>query len=907
MPRMDVKTWTTISRLLDEALDLPQGARSAWLDGLGREYETVKPRLRELLAQAAAMDHDLFLATLPKLDVPGDHTDEPARAGESATDGAGSRVGARVGPFTLVRPIASGGQGSVWLAERTDGVIARPVALKLPHGLAFRPGLAERMARERDILATLSHPHIARLYDAGVTHEGEPYMALEYVEGTAIDVHTRERALTIPDRVRLFLRVIRAVSFAHGQLVIHRDLKPSNILVTPDGDVRLLDFGIAKLLGGEPADSTLTREAGRAMTVAYASPEQVAQRPLSVASDVYSLGVVLFELLAGVRPYRVDRESVAALEEAVLTGEPRQASEAAETLAARKALKGDLDTILAKALKKDPAARYASAEAFAGDLDRYLDGRPVLARPDSRSYRLRKFVVRHKVGVAATAISLAAMLGGAGVAVSQARVARAERDLARREQARAVASNNFLQSLMQDASPTVPLTPTALLDRGTARLDNATQLDPGIIAYLRYTISTHYLRFNQTAKEIDLLTKAAAGARAAGDLDLVAASECAAAWSLAGNDVEQAAARLAEGEAALASVASPTFKTTTECLRAHGRVLDLQGRIDEAIAWLESGLAALPPPQGNDWAHVSFVRTVLSALYVRRDRFKDALAISEESLAEIRRRGEVGSLNEFTGIVNVAIGLSRVGEARASLDLYREALNWLDRGTFSVTPLGTLNSAGFAELRAGNAAEALRLAEAERAAAEAAGNRSLVALTDLLAARSLLALGRPGESRARIEAAEAVWQTNARGNARLLLEASMHRAELLAAEGQVAAARDAAAAIVSSLGFPTSDTTPGLDRALRLSARLHLQADDPARAAEHAAAALAVARRLARDETKSADVGEAALLHAQALKALGRPAEAAGQAQLAVDALTAGFGADHALTTVAVALLADGR
>jgi eukaryotic-like serine/threonine-protein kinase len=518
---VDVKTWTTISGLLDQALDLPPGERQAWVDGLGSDLDSVKPRLRELLAQAASMDRVLFLATLPKFDLRADRGGESPSsdvAGQPSApvDDAAARVGTGVGPYTLVRRIGSGGQGHVWLAERTDGVITRPVALKLPHGAAFRPGLAERMARERHILAALTHPHIARLYDAGVTAQGEPYLALEYVEGAAIDVHARERGLSTRARVQLFLQVVRAVAFAHGQLVIHRDLKPSNILVTPEGYVRLLDFGIAKLVDGDATDSTVTAESGRAMTLAYASPEQVAHQPLGVASDVYSLAVVLFELLTGSRPYRLDRDSMAALEEAILVGESRRASEAATAPAAVKALSGDLDTILAKALKKDPSARYASAEAFADDLTRYLEGRPVLARPDSRAYRARKFIARHRRGVAVGAAALLAVLIGSGVALWQAGVARAE-------QARAEEVKNFITALLQDANPDGAspqgATVLALLKRAEERLQ--AQPAGAVKAELLIDVGDGLLGLGDTMALESVAARAVAEATAAGDDDLV--------------------------------------------------------------------------------------------------------------------------------------------------------------------------------------------------------------------------------------------------------------------------------------------------------------------------------------------------------------------------------------------------
>ncbi len=888
---MDVATWTTISQLLDQALDLPAAARAAWVERLAPEYDGVKAQLRALLTDASAMDRDAFLATLPKF----------ATAVGEAPPGDDSRAGAMVGPYRLVRVIASGGQGSVWLAERADGLLARPVAVKLPHGLAFRPGLAERMGRERDILARLAHPHIARLYDAGLSATGEPYLALEYVEGEAIDRHVQTRSLDVRACVRLFQQVTDAVAFAHGRLVIHRDLKPSNILVTGDGDVRLLDFGIAALLADGGVDSTLTRDAGRAMTLAYASPEQVRQQPLGVATDIYSLGVVLFELLTGARPYTLARQSAAALEDAVLTQEPRRASEVAPA-AARRMLAGDLETILAKALKKDPEARYPSVEALADDLARWLEGRPVLARPDSRAYRLRKFVGRHRVAVAASAAALAAVLTGAGAAIWQAGVARAERDAALLQQARAQASSGFLQSLLQQAGVDTPLTATQLLDRGAAQLDADTTMDPAVLAFLQYEISTHYLRFNQTDREVALLTKSAAGARRAGDRPLEAAAQCAAAWSLAQRDLAEAKARLAGGLEAMHGLAAPPFRVRADCLRARGRVLDADGQRADAIALLETELPRLTLDTEADWSRRSLVRTQLTDLYRQDDRVADALRMNEDGLADVRRHGQAGTLNEFGGMNNVAAALARLGEHRAALAIYRELRTWLDRGVFPVTPLAVQSNIGLAELRIGNPAEALRLADAERLADVKAGNPLLAAVADLLASRALLALDRPDEAARRLDAAEAFLRQNARGNARVLVQASLVRAEILAATGPLAPAIALVEQTLAQLGYPARRNELNLDRALRLMAQFRLAQGDAAGAEVAAGDAVAVATRIARDRTQSAEVGEAALLRVRALLAMGRASETAADVALAADALTHGLGADHALTRAAMAL-----
>ena len=425
--RLDSASWSNLERLLDEALDRPAAARAAWLDSLDSQFDDLKPQLRALLARAAEVETSDFLATLPSV--------------ELDASGVAADSGRIVGPYRLVREIGRGGMGSVWLAERVDGLIDRPVALKLPHVVAHFSGLAERMARERTILAALNHPHIARLYDAGLSDDGQPYLALEYVEGRPLDAYCE--SLDLRARLQLFLQVANAVAYAHGKLIIHRDLKPANILVTSEGYVRLLDFGIAKLLDdGTAHDSALTEFGPRALTPDYAAPEQIRGEPLTVAADVYALGVLLYELLTSRLPY--PRKSRTELEHAILNLEPARPSDAAPQQ--RGALRGDLDTIALKALKKRPEERYATANALADDIERHLTGRPVLARPDSATYRLLKFVGRHKVAVASAAAVLVAILAGAAVSIWQARVAIAEKEHAQEVE-------RFVVSIFQEADP----------------------------------------------------------------------------------------------------------------------------------------------------------------------------------------------------------------------------------------------------------------------------------------------------------------------------------------------------------------------------------------------------------------------------------------------------------------------
>jgi eukaryotic-like serine/threonine-protein kinase len=404
-----------MSRLLDEVLELDPERQLRWLEALSPEDQDLVPALRRVLTSreglAGGPDR---LSTLPKL---------PNADCENAL-GTGPRPGERVGPYLLIRALGSGGMASVWLARRADGVFSREVALKLPLS-SLRADLAGRFARERDILAGLEHPNIARLYDAGVSPEGLAYLAMEYVQGEPLTAWCDAHRVGIDGRLKLFLQVLDAMQYAHGHHVIHRDIKPSNILVTGSGQVRLLDFGVAKLSGDEDEQTGLTQLYGRALTPEYASPELARGDPIGAAADVYSLGVVLYELLAGSRPYRLKTgASAIRLEEAIAVarvkppsrqvGAEAGSTRGAEPKALARRLRGDLDAIVLKALAKAPEDRYGSVAALADDLLRHLSGEPIRARPDHLFYRLTRYALRHRTALiagATVAVVLAAALG----------------------------------------------------------------------------------------------------------------------------------------------------------------------------------------------------------------------------------------------------------------------------------------------------------------------------------------------------------------------------------------------------------------------------------------------------------------------------------------------------------------
>jgi len=421
MQPMDMARWQRLSPLLDAILDCDDDAeREQRLAALRTDDSALADEIDTLLKRVADNDRDGFLERAPL----------PLREA--------SMVGQTIGAYTIERELGQGGMGSVWLARRTDGRFEGYVAIKfLNAGLMARGG-SERFAREGSILARLAHPNIARLLDAGVADRGtRPYLVLEYIDGVPIDRHCEDKELDLPARVRLFLDVLAAVAHAHTRLILHRDLKPSNILVTRAGEVKLLDFGIAKLLddaGASGAATEITQAAGHAYTLQYAAPEQLQGGDVTTATDVYALGVLLYVLLGGAHPTADAHTAPLEQMRAVIETEPRRLSDATQRrglgpAAARlaRALRGDLDNIVARALKKSPAERYANASLLADDLRRYLNDEPVAARPDAKAYVLAKFVRRHRLGVAAGALVASALAIGIGVALMEANEAKRQR------------------------------------------------------------------------------------------------------------------------------------------------------------------------------------------------------------------------------------------------------------------------------------------------------------------------------------------------------------------------------------------------------------------------------------------------------------------------------------------------
>lgn len=480
--------WVKMKELFSKAHEMELSERERFLiDACGHDKEM----LHELIA---LLEAGMYAGPL-------DHS--PDRIKNTAWTLLEAKImqGKIIGPYRILGILGHGGMGKVYIAERADGQFDRKVALKLIHN-DFAPGnQVQRLLAERQILATLRHEHIARMLDGGVTGEGFPYIVMEYIEGQPIDTYCDNRQLTIRQRLNLFLAVCDAVQYAHGKLIVHRDLKPSNILVTDDGVVKLLDFGIAKVLKPEflpDGQAPVTRTGLLPLTPAYASPEQVRGDPVTAASDVYQLGVVLCELLIGCRPYEITGQRPSEIEAIICDIEserpstiylkrvirnrsdgilPDQISRNRKTghVQLVRHLRGEIDTIVLKALRKEPDRRYESPGHLAADIKRYLSGRPVSAHPDSRAYRARKFVNRHRVGVSFSAVIMILMAGYAITITWHSGQTRAALEQAQREAAKAEQVTSFLIDMFRAGDPTEVMGDTVtagiLLERGIQQAD----------------------------------------------------------------------------------------------------------------------------------------------------------------------------------------------------------------------------------------------------------------------------------------------------------------------------------------------------------------------------------------------------------------------------------------------------
>jgi tetratricopeptide (TPR) repeat protein len=705
LDRISGERWRKVSPYLDRALELTAEQRPEWLETLRALDTTLAADVEALLEEHQALDAEGFLA-------------RPAPAPPSL-------AGQRIGAYTLREPIGQGGMGSVWLADRSDGRFEGVAAVKLLSASLLGAEPEARFRREGTILARLRHPHIAQLVDAGISPQGQPFLVLEHVDGDRIDRHCEARDLPLEARLRLFLDVVEAVAHAHANLIVHRDLKPSNVLVARDGSVKLLDFGIAKLLDPEGGDSdrtALTREGHGAMTPEYAAPEQLTGAPVTTATDVYALAVLLYVLLTGRHPGGEGVRSAAELVHAIVHTVPPRASDVAASRKLARQLQGDLDNILAKALKKRPEERYPSVAALGDDLRRHLSHQPVTARPDSLSYRALRFAQRHRAGLAALAATTLLVAGL--VAFYTSRLA-AERDRARREAARAAKVSEILTGLLTASDPYARAgkepTVREVLDAGSDRIQRELAGEPELEAGMLTVVGRVYQRLGAHDKARPLLERAVALGRAhelpparfaqsLNDLGVLLDQR---------GEYASAAPLLEEALALRRRILGPEHPDVAVTLVELGRVYEDQARLDQAEPLFRQALDIRTRVLGDLHAETATSVSALALLLRLKGDLAGAEVLFRENLERtVKTRGE-DHPDTGTSLSNLALVISQRGDPAAAEPLYRRALAISRQALGDVHPdvasklynlTGCLREQGRLDEAAGAAVETLRIA-----------------------------------------------------------------------------------------------------------------------------------------------------------------------------------------------------
>jgi eukaryotic-like serine/threonine-protein kinase len=676
---MNKALWSKLSPLFDRALDSDSKGREELLAAIRADEPELAVALEQLL-----VEHEHLLAS------------EFLETDDLAPGVMRSLVGQIVGAYTLVRPLGVGGMGTVWLAQRSDGRFEGTAAVKLVNLAVLGREGQERFRREAMFMARFAHPHIARLFDAGVMPSGQPFLVLEYVEGRRIDFYANENRLDVEHRIELFLQVADAVAHAHANLIVHRDLKPSNVLVDRSGAVKLLDFGIATLIDPVRDEKAATITGAGTLTPEYAAPEQVLGGPVTTATDVYALGVLLYQLLTGRHPTAPKNATNPEILRTLTDHEPIRASDAVGQLVSRdvetarilderrttherlrRTCRGDLDTVLGKALKKNPSERYQSVPALADDLRRYLRREPITARPDSTIYRASKFISRHRVPAAITALVIVAFAAGVATIVAESRRATRQAVVAEQQRVTAERVGALLASVFEEASPYEhpgPLDARQLLERGAEQLARRLQTEPAIKAEIGVTLGDVWLRLGETARAVPLIESAVADLeRLRGPGDAATAR----AW-VALAKVRRRQGRNTEArqllERALAvdrATLGDGNRNTLLAQHNYGNLLKAQGDFEGARKALDAAVTGFA--RLGDSARAEFAQA-LGDFGLVLQRLEDWNAAEQAHrqaytvLAELFGRGSPRAAVSLGNLAEVLEHLGRLHEARAALE-----------------------------------------------------------------------------------------------------------------------------------------------------------------------------------------------------------------------------------------------
>ncbi|HUF11327.1 MAG TPA: serine/threonine-protein kinase [Rhodothermales bacterium] len=665
--KLTADRWHEVEQLFFRALELPGEERGAFLEKACGSDEDLRSEVDRMLRHHSEGDSPLD-APLPHL---------------SALAPDEDLTPERVGPYRVVRPIGAGGMGVVYLAERDDEHFRQSVALKVIRGGHESADMIRRFVVERQILANLRHENIAGLLDGGTTDDGRLYFAMEYVDGLPVDEYCERKKMSLEDRLELFKRICSAVQHAHQNLVVHRDLKPSNILVTAAGTPKLLDFGIAKVVDPMEAEpgTPLTREDFRVMTPEYASPEQVKGRPITTASDVYALGALLYELVTGELAHRFSERTPAGIEQVVCERPVKRPSSIVAKSAGR-SISGDLDTIILKALQKEPWHRYHSAEQLAEDIDRFQSGAPIAARPPTLGYRSRKFVGRHRFGVGATALIALLLIGATVVTAVQSSAIAAKTEEVARERDRAETVSEFLVEIFRAPDPSQAkgesVTAAEILDRGALKIQSDLATQPDLQADLLLVMSEVYLNLavydsaeSLARRALDLSrevfgSESKEAARASTALALVhkTTGDFDAARGLYENALATQRAVLSDDHLDIASTANNL-----------GNLLQQQGEYEASLGHLREALAIRRKAHGSNAPEVAVTLNNLATV---------AYTMGDYSLAESSHRSVLDILVKNNGpddpqvavsMNNLATVLDAKGDLAGAEEMYRQVLD----------------------------------------------------------------------------------------------------------------------------------------------------------------------------------------------------------------------------------------
>jgi serine/threonine protein kinase len=912
MPTLSPDQWQALSPYLDEALAMTDEERSTWLSALRVQRPDLVEQLESLLRDHRALSEEGFLE----------------KSSVELPPGTQGLQGRTLGAYTLVGQIGQGGMGSVWLAERNDGRFERQVAVKFLNIALMGKGGEERFKREGSILGRLAHPHIAELIDAGISL-GQPYLVLEHVEGDHIDHYCDRHKLDIKARIHLFLDVLTAVAQAHANLIVHRDLKPSNVLIRNDGQAKLLDFGIAKLLegDGQPEVATLaTGEVGRPMTPEYAAPEQLLGGAITTATDVYALGVLLYVLLTGQHPAGKGPRTPADLVKAVVDTEPvrpsdtvvatRTNGEGVAPNAARRAttpdklrrlLRGDLDTIVAKALKKDPAERYLSVTVLADDLRRYLRNEPISARPDTLAYRATKFVRRNRAMVALATLAVFATAAGVLGTFVQARTARAQRDFALRQLVRAEATIEFNEFLLSDAAPSgKPFTVNELLGSAEKILARQHSADDTSRVELMVVIGDQYSTQDEDAKARRVLEEAYKLSRPLKEPIARAEASCSLAGALARDgELDRAEALILEGLRELPA-GSQYDVDRIFCLRRGSEVAQERGDSQQGLLRMQAVQRILkesPFDSENLQLHTSVelaeAYRVAGQNYLASSTFERAAALLEP-LGRSDTQTAVVIFNDW------ALALDKLGRPLEAEKLFRRAIDISRAGQTeeTVSPI-LLNNYAKTLYQLGRLDEASDYAGRAYAKAQRIGDEMVIYQS--LYGLALICIDRHDFNHAATMLAEVEPRLRKSFPPDSHWFGALASAQALAASGSgdfemALPLADRAVAIVEAASQAGRSGSDFLPIALTRRSTVELTAGRPGQAGEDAQRALTLLQAAVPPGAFSSVIGRTYLNLGRALQSQGKRHEAEAAFRLAAEHLQNALGPNHADTRSALQL-----